>query len=134
MKATFNDFLSENPNCSKFSGDTNAQAIFELLSLDDNIIAMVDASEAGKSALTGCVKEIESYFDNLSNPTIDLRDGFTRTAIGRMIKTILILFGYEVTVQKDLPKATQSKYFSSASCYEKTGEFSMKVIRTIAEV
>lgn len=134
MKATFNDFLSENPNCSKFAGNTDALYIFDLLSKDESIINMVDASEAGKPALSACVKEIEEFFDNQQNPSVDLTDGFTRTAIGRMVKTILAPFGYEPTVQKDLPKAVRGKYFTSASCYEKTGTASMRIVRTIEEV
>ena len=134
MKATFNDFLAENPNCSKYQGNPDAIAIFDLLSKDENIIGMIDASEAGQPALSACVHEIEDYFDSHPNPAIDLNDGFTRTAIGRMIKSILAPFGYEVTVQKDLPKATKGKYFTSASCYEKSGAATMKVIRTIAEI
>lgn len=134
MKATFNNFIAENPNCSKFDGNSDAIAIFDLLSTDESIIAMIDASEAGKPALAACVDEVEAYFDSLTKPTLDLKDGFTRTVVGRMIKTILNPFGYEVTVQKDLPKATRGKYFTSASCYEKTGTAKMKVVRTIAAV
>lgn len=134
MKATFSDFLAENPNCSKFDGNPDAIAIFNLLSIDENIISMIDASEAGKPALSACVDEIEALYDSLPNPTLDLKDGFTRTAVGRMVKTILAPFGYEVTVQKDLPKASKGKYFTSASCYTKSGTSTMKVIRTIAEV
>jgi len=134
MKAAFSDFLADNPNCSKYDGNPDAIAIFDILSKDENIIAMIDASEAGKPALSACVEEIEAFFDNQTNSTIDLNDGFTRTAIGRMIKTILAPFGYQVTVQKDLPKSSRGKYFTSASCYTKSGPATMKVIRTIAEV
>lgn len=133
MKATFSDFLAENPNCSKYDGNPDAIAIFDLLSKEDNIIGMIDASEAGKPALSACVDEIEAFFDNQQNPTVDLKDGFTRTAVGRMVKSILAPFGYEVTVQKDLPKAYKGKYFTSASCYAKTGTATMKVTRTITE-
>lgn len=134
MKATFSDFLADNPNCSKFDGDPDAMAIFDLLSKDDSIIGMIDASEAGKPALSACVDEIETFFDNQQNPTVDLNDGFTRTVVGRMIKSVLAPFGYEVTVQKNLPKASKAKYFTSASCYEKTGTATMKVIRTVVKV
>jgi len=130
MKATFNDFISQNPNCSKFDGISDAIAIFDFLSKDDNIIAMINASEAGRPALAACVKDLEAYFDHLPNPTINFNDGFTRTVVGRMNKTILSPFGYEVTVQRDLRKANRGKYFSSASCYEKNGAATMKVIRT----
>jgi len=95
---------------------------------------MIDASEAGKPALSACVDEIEAFYDSQPSPTLDLTDGFTRTAVGRMVKSILAPFGYEVTVQKDLPKATKGKYFTSASCYTKSGIAKMEVKRTIVEV
>ena len=134
MKATFHDFIRENPNCSKFDGNSDAMAIFDLLSRDESIIAMIDASEARRPALAACVDHVEAYFDSLVSPALDLRDEFTRQAIGRMVKTVLSPFGYEVTVQKDLPRASNSKYFTSASCYAKTGTASMKVVRSIAAV
>lgn len=133
MKATFNDFLTDNPNCSKYNGNADAITVFDILSKDENIIGMIDASEAGKPALSACVSEIEAWFDNQPSPSIDFNDGFTRTAVGRMVKSILEPFGYKVTVQKDLPKASKGKYFTSASCYEKSGIATMKVVRTIAE-
>lgn len=133
MKANFEDFITENPNCSKFDGNPDAMAIFHLLSEDESIISMIDVSEAGKPALAACVDKVETYFNNLSNPTLDLNDGFTRTVVGRMIKTILKPFGYRVTVQKSLPKNSKGKYFTSASCYDKTGIPSMNVVRTIVK-
>lgn len=139
MKATYNDYLSENPPCRKFDSDADAQAIFELLSQDDNIIKMIDASEAGKPALTPVVLFVEEYFDTHAPSEFDLRKSFPRTAVGCMIKTILAPFGYLVLTpatraQKDLPKAVNAKYFTSASCYEKTGQATMQIIRTVAEV
>jgi hypothetical protein len=134
MKATINDFFNENPNCSKFTGNTHAISVFDLLSKDDNIISMIDACESRKPALAPCVTELESFYDSLNAPQIDFTDGFTRTAVGRMVKTILKPFGYEVTVQKDLPKAYKGKYFTSASCYSKTGTATMQVTRTISEI
>ena len=134
MKATFDDFLAENMNCSKYGNNSDAIAIFNLLSEDESIISMIDASEAGKPALAACVSAVEAYFDNSQNPTMNLTDGFTRTVVGRMVKSILGPFGYEVTIQKDLPKATKAKYFTSASCYELRGIPRMKVARKIVEV
>ena len=58
-----------------------------LLSQDANIIAMIDASEAGKPALSACVVNVEVCAQ--SSQSINLTDKFTRTAIGRMIKNIL---------------------------------------------
>ena len=92
MKATYNDFLTSNPNCSKFSSNKDAIAI------------------------------------------LLLTDGFTRTVIGRMIKSILDPFGYRPTVQKSFPKTCNVKYFSSASCYSLTGSATMKVAKYITEI
>jgi len=131
MNITFDGFLRENPNCSKYATYPDAVAVFELLSEERNIIAMIDASEGGKPALSACVFELESFFDALQNPTIDFNDTFTRTVVGRMIKSILAPFGYEVTQQKDLPKAARGKYFTSASCYAKTGAATLEVARRI---
>jgi len=139
MKATFDDYLYENPPCRKFNSDVDAKAIFDLLSQDDCIIQMVDASEAGKPALTPVVQVVEEYFDTHSPLDFDLKKTFPRTAVGCMIKSILAPFGYLVLspatrAQKDLPKAAKAKYFTSASCYEKTGKATMQIVRTVVEV
>ena len=134
MKATFLEFIKQNPNCSKYEQIAAARTIFDFLSTDENIIKMVDSVENKKSGLAGCVQELEKYVDNLNTKDIDLTDGFTRTAIGRMVKTVLAPFGYLPTVQKDFPKSFQLKYFSSASCYEKTGDANMRIVKHIEEI
>ena len=58
-KATFADFIAQNPNCGKYEGNPVAEAVFELLSRDENIIAMIDSNSAGKPALTPCTHAIE---------------------------------------------------------------------------
>lgn len=122
MKATLDDYFTENTNCQKFRGNHDFQHIFEqILSTDANIIAMIDVSEAGKPALSACVNQIEAYCDSQTAPTIDLKDDFTKQAIGRAIRTILLPFGYEVKKQKDIPRSYQAKYFTSASVYALTG-------------
>ena len=134
MKATYNDFLTSNPNCSKFSSNKDAIAIFDFLNQDDNIIKMIDYCEMGKPALAACVSELEAFVDQISHPILLLTDGFTRTVIGRMIKSILYPFGYRPTVQKSFPKTCNVKYFSSASCYSLTGSATMKVAKYITEI
>lgn len=134
MKATYNDFIVSNPNCSKFSSNKDAIAIFDFLNQDDNIIKMIDYCEMGKPALAACVSELEAFVDQLSNATVLLTDGFTRTVIGRMIKSILDPFGYRPTVQKSFPKNCNVKYFSSASCYDLTGVATMKIEKFVTEI
>ena len=133
MKAIFEDFIYQNPTCKKFLENDDARALFNLLSEDKNIIAMVDASEAGKPALSGSVAAVEEFYASLKTPTIDMADVFTKKTIGKMVSTILFRFGYEATSQRDLPKNCKSKYFKSATCYRLTGYQIMKIVRTIVE-
>ncbi len=134
MKATFIDFIKENPSCSKFEGNPTAIELFELLSTDESIIAMIDTSDAGYPALAARVETIKKFYDGLKNPSIDMTDDFTRKAVGRMVKTILKPFGYEISSQKNLPKYAKGYYFISASCYHKTGPASMNVIKNIEDI
>jgi hypothetical protein len=95
---------------------------------------MAEYADQGKPALAGCILELETFFDAMTNPTIDFKDGFTRTAVGRMVKAILEPFGYCVTKQKDFTKSRRGQYFTSASCYALTGPASMKIIKTVVEI
>ena len=134
MKATYIDFISANPNCSNYADNKDAQRIFDFLNKDENIIKMVEFADQGKPALAGCVVELENYFDAMNSKEIDFNDGFTRTVIGRMIKTILEPFGYLVTKQKDFTKNRKGKYFTSASCYSLTGPASMQIVKRVEEI
>jgi hypothetical protein len=126
--------IAANPNCQKLRGNIDAEAIFNILSKDENIIAMLEISDLGKPALSACIKEIEKYFDLQKAPTFDLNEGFSKQAVGRMVKTIIKPFGYETHIQRELPKSCASKYFTSATCYRKTGIATMKVVKTIVEI
>ncbi|WP_018704811.1 hypothetical protein [Anaeromusa acidaminophila] len=135
MKATFSDFLQKAPNYKKFSGNAEAIHIFDtILSEDQNIIAMIDISEAGKPALCACLAQIENYYESQSSPQFDLKDNFTKQALGTMVRIVLEPFGYLTRSQKDIPKSYQPKYVTSAMTYEKTGIASMKVVRRIEPV
>lgn len=136
MKAVFEDFIKENPNCSSFFEKTDAKELFELLSKDENIIKMIELSEMRKPALAACIEEIENWYENKTNCEVDLTDGFTRTVVGRFVKTILYPFGYRVTTQKDIPKIFSKKYFASASCYElkQPEQATMVIVKRVEEV
>lgn len=137
MKAAYNDFLTENPNCSGFAANQDAIEIFDLLSKDESIIAMIEASEAGKPALSACVLEIESLIKSKSAPTVDLSDEFTRTVVGRMVKTVLSPFGYrplKQRQQKPLSRSLKAEFFVTASCYSLTAPAVMRVVKRIEEV
>lgn len=134
MKASFTDFINNNSNYIKFQNNSEAKFIFEqILSKDENIIAMIDVSELGKPALSACVLEVEEFYDNSATKEFDLTNGFTKQGLGRMVKTILEPFGYEVCGQKDMPKSLGTKYVTSASVYKLTGKQKLKIVKTIVE-
>lgn len=136
MKATFADFINQNPNCSKFDGNADAMLIFEFLSREPAIIQMIEASDAEKPALTPLVVHLEQLLLGIKNPTISFDDNFTKQAVGLMVKTILEPFGYVPWKQKDLPKSAGSTQFRSASVYRRdpTKKASMRVVKHIEEV
>ena len=139
MKATYEDFIKANPTCSSFEHNPDARKVFDFLNQDENIIKMIDFSDLGKPALAGCVLELETFFDGLTNPTFDFNEGFNRKVDGRMIKSILEPFGYGVDRQKELPANKDRKYFKSASCYNRNdinlaNSATMRVVKRIEEI
>lgn len=134
MKATYEDFLFANPNCSGFTDNPDAMAVFDFLNQDATIIKMIEYCEVGKPALAACFSEVEGLVDRLPQAQIDLSNRFTRTVIGRMIKAILEPFGYRPTAQKVFPKASGARHFTSASCYRLTGPATMRVVKTVEEI
>ena len=134
MKANYNDFLKENPICSKFATNADAKKVFDFLNTDAIIIQMIESCEQGKPALSGCVNEVEAFYDAMGTAAISFKDDGTRQAVGRMIKTILDPFGYRVTKKKDISKEKKAKYFKAAACYEKLGEATMQVVKHIEPI
>lgn len=134
MKAAYADFIAENPNCSNFEHNRDARKVFDFLNQDTMIIKMAEFADQEKPALAGCVFELEQFFDNISNPSIDFNEGFTRTVVGRMVKTIRAPFGYGVTKQKDFTKNRKGKYFTSASCYALNGFASMQIVKRVEPI
>jgi len=140
MKATYRDFLNENPKCGKdLVTNTNAQAVFDLLSRDRNIIAMIEASDAGKPAISPVVLIIEVFCTRHPSESFNLANEQRRTVVGCMIKTILSRFGYEpvrpaTRTQKELSRTIGAKYFVSGSCYtyEPLAPASMRIVRTVS--
>lgn len=137
MLATFNDFLVKNPNCKKFADDEDMIYAFNFMSQDFIIMQMLEASEAGRPALTPIVENIEHIFADLSKKhSNSLDDNFTKQAVGLMVKTILEPFGYTVSTQKDLPKKSGATKFQSASTYryDHAAPRSMRVVKRIEEI
>ena len=134
MKATFSDFLDDAPRYKNICDNAEAKYIFDnILSTDDNIIAMIDAIQANKPALAGCIAEVEEYHRLRSVPTFDIQERNYRQALGTMVKIILTPFGYQKHSEKRLPKRPQG-IIVSASTYALTGNPTLKVIRRIEAV
>lgn len=137
MLATYNDFISQNPNCRKFENDDDMQNVFAFLSQDFIIVQMIDASEAGKPALAPVAVNVEHFFtDPNKSHDNSLDDNFTKQAVGLMIKTVLEPFGYTVWKQKDLPKSINATKFQSASTYrfDVLAPRSMKIVKRVEEI
>ena len=142
MKAVYSKFITDNTNCSGFKSNKDAEKIFDFLNQDEIIIKMAECADQSKPALAGCVLELEQFYDEMKNPKdemknpkIDFNDGFTRTVVGRMVKSILQPFGYRVDGKKDLPKNCKGKYFTSASCYKlDTSCATMRIVKRIEPV
>ena len=137
MLATYNDFITQNPNCRKFENDDDMQNVFGFLSQDFIIVQMIDASEAGKPALAPVAVNVEHFFaDPNKSHDNSLDDNFTKQAVGLMIKTILEPFGYTVWKQKDLPKSINATKFQSASTYrfDVLAPRSMKIVKRVEEI
>jgi hypothetical protein len=137
MLATFNDFIAQNPNCKKFENDDDMMNIFDFLSRDYMLIQLIDASEAGKPAISPVAANVEHFFTEPNKAHLNtLDDNFTKQAVGLVVKTILAPFGYTVWKQKDLPKSALAEKFQSASVYrfDHFAPRSMRVVKHIEEV
>jgi len=137
MLATFNDFIAQNPNCKKFADDDDMIYAFNFLSVDYVLVQLLEASDAGRPAITPIVTNIEHIFaDSSKEHANTLDDNFTKQAVGLMVKTILAPFGYTVWKQKDLPKNSRAEKFTSASVYhfDSFAPRSMRVVKRIVEI
>ena len=136
-KATYSDFLKQNPNCKKFSDDEDMIYTFNMLSQDIFLIQLLEASDFGKPAISPIVTNIEHVFmDPGKKHANTLEDSFTKQAVGLMVKTILEPFGYSVWKQKDLPKNSRADKFQTASVYRRdiVKTATLRVKKTIEEV
>ena len=136
-KATYNDFLTQNPICKKFSDDEDMIYVFNMLSQDIFLVQLLEASDFGKPAIAPIVTNIEHVFTDFSKEHVNtLDDNFTKQAVGLMVKTILEPFGYAVWKQKDLPKNSRAEKFRTASVYRRdiTKTATMRIVKRIEEV
>lgn len=132
MKSTFNDFIDQYPNYKQFQNSRVAQHVFnEILSRDENMIAMADISDQQKPALAACILEVENYCEQNDDGLFSLTNNFAKQALGTMVKVILYPLGYETTIQKSMPRSLSTKYVGSAMAYEKRKEPRLRIVKRI---
>ena len=122
MKATFDDFINKYSNCKRFENNLAAIHIFEkILSNDENIIAMIEASKTNTPALFTCIDDVEDYYQTNEGQAFDLTNNFTKQALGKMVATILEPYGYLPHSRKKRPKTTVPWFVKSAHYYDFCG-------------
>lgn len=126
MIKTFYTFIEENPICKKFENSKEMCEIYGILSKHENVIKMVEFAEAGKPAICPCLDELEEY----SEKNNFVLDDEVKKTVGRMIRTILVQFGYTPTSPKKIPQHYETS-FVTASCYQKTEKGELEIVKTI---
>ena len=128
MKATFDDFINKYSNCKRFENNLAAIHIFEkILSNDENIIAMIEASKTNTPALFTCIDDVEDYYQTNEGQAFDLTNNFTKQALGKMVATILEPYGYLPHSRKKRPKTTVPWFVKSAHYYDFSGNVSTTI-------
>lgn len=122
-KATFQDFLTDNPIHKSLADNDDAMAIFNILSNEEQIYDAIRASDEGRPALGASVGLVEKYIkgqiEKKGVTTLPLEVDFNRQAVGRMQQTILARFGYRA---RGTQKSLKAEWFRTASCYKKLTE------------
>ena len=126
-KATFQDFLTDNPIHKSLADNADAMAIFNILSNDEQIYEAIRASEEGKPALEPSVGLVEKYIkgqiEEKGATTFPLDVDFNRQAVGRMQQTILARFGYKA---QGTQKSLRAEWFRTASCYRELSDAELR--------
>jgi hypothetical protein len=118
-KATLEDFTHKYPYYNKMCDHTEAHFIFNyILSKDQNIIAMIQATNKGIPALSVCIQEIEAYYQLQHSVYIDLKKIKFRQMLGAMVCCILMKFGYEKD-HSSILNLSFSSMFKTAMVYKK---------------
>lgn len=109
---SFERFFNWYKKYKRFQGNLVVVEIYEYLSRPESIYNMLLASDSGKPALMGVVRDFEEKFEH----KINLSDKVIKHLVGSMVKEVIYDFGYMQRAQRTMPT---SKYFTSATYYEK---------------
>ena len=131
-KATFEDFIRENPRYQSIRNNPDAEKAFEILSKNENIFNAIQLSKIHKPALKSSVDELESELGNPESE-FDLSVDFNRQGVGLMQKCILRPFGYQLIPNS--AKSFTARFFRTASCYEyQAGTATMSINVMVSEI
>ena len=126
MKATFNEFITQNPTWKDFSDNADAEIVYSILARPASIDSMISAIAEKKPALTPCVMAIEDLLEDLPDTTMPLERDRNRQAVGLMVKAVLEPHGYTPirdtsgdAKTKPLPDESRARYFKEAAVYQK---------------
>lgn len=119
---TYDEYCGNDP---VWLNNADAKAVFDFLCEPENIYNMIVMSERGLPAISGIVKELEEKFANA--PQFPLKEGVNRQNVGKMVKCVLLQFGYEVLAngfddRAQLRNFTGAKHFKTAAVYAKTAK------------
>jgi len=135
MKTSFKEFFKENQIYNGFENDAVAKYVFDsILSKDENIIAMIECNDAGEPALCGCIFEIEQYCTINNQSKFNLSNDFAKQALGRMVRSVLLPFGYESKSQKRIPNKYNSVYVKSAKTFSKIKPAVLRIEKKIVAI
>ena len=120
-------FIEWYPRYREAFKDPVFEEVYDFINSPHSVWAMAQASENGKPALSGVVKELESKFA----ANFDFDNPMNRRMIGSMIKEILHDFGYRRKGQRLVPN---SDFFTTASYYEFEADKARRKVTGIFEV
>lgn len=110
--SVINRFFEHYPTCNGFKDNVSFNELFSWLEEATQVFNMTEACNNNRPALEGVVKKLELKYSNRLD--LNLKDDFTRQTIGRVVKEILIDFGYIQTGDKPL---SEGQYFKSTQHY-----------------
>ena len=120
-------FIEWHPRYREAFKDPVFEEVYDFIASPHSVWAMVQASENGKPALAGIVKELESKFAT----SFDFDNPMNRRMIGSMIKEIVHDFGYR---RKGQRMVSNSDFFTTASYYELEADKASRKVTGIFEV
>jgi hypothetical protein len=125
----YDRLFSWNKHYGDMKDNKSLKELYDWLCLPESIFKMEISSSYERPALEGVVKDIEEKFEN--RPDFDLSNNRVRQVVGSVIKEILYDYGYRQSVKKTIP-SSRSKYFKSATFYEKQNDLATKeIIQTL---